>query len=357
MWPYWILFIIPAIAALASPGSKWFQVRGLSPGYLHVGWFAALISLIIMVGFRYQVGGDWVNYFHFLYDVNGKSFVEVMQMTDPSYMLANWLSVQFDFSTIGVNVLCSILFSIGLIEFCRNLPRPWLGLTVAVPYTVIVVGMGYTRQGVAIGLAMLGFLALKRNSTFLFVFWVVIAATFHKTAVLLLPIAVLSNTKSRFQTAIWIAVTFAVAYTLLLQESVDGLVQNYAQAQYQSEGALVRLLMNAFPAIILLWNSRKFNFSNSELSLWWWMAIISLVLLVAVSISPSSTAVDRIALYMLPLQLVVFANCPEALKSKAIDQNFWVLIIIFYYACVLFVWLNFADNSLYWVPYKSFLFQ
>ena len=90
------------------------------------------------------------------------------------------------------------IFAIGLVFFCRNLPRPWLALAVAVPYLVIVVAMGYTRQGVALGLAMLGLVALGKKGTGWFVFWVMLAATFHKTAVLLLPLAALAAAHNRF---------------------------------------------------------------------------------------------------------------------------------------------------------------
>ena len=36
--------------------------------------------------------------------------------------------------------------------FVRRQPMPWLGLLVAIPYLVIVVGMGYSRQAIALGL-------------------------------------------------------------------------------------------------------------------------------------------------------------------------------------------------------------
>ena len=127
-------------------------------------------------------------------------------------------------------------YSLGLVEFCRSLPRPWLALAVAVPYLVIVVAMGYSRQAVALGLAMLGLVALGKKGTGWFVFWVFLAATFHKSAVLLLPLAALAAAQNRFVAMAWGAGSLALGYWLFLEDSVEKLYVNYVEAEYQSPG-------------------------------------------------------------------------------------------------------------------------
>jgi hypothetical protein len=78
-------------------------------------------------------------------------------------------------------------------------PRPWLALTLAFPYLVMVVAMGYTRQAVAIGVECLALLALERDRLLVFLGWIALAATFHKTALVLmvLPASTL-NSNLRF---------------------------------------------------------------------------------------------------------------------------------------------------------------
>ena len=92
-----------------------------------------------------------------------------------------------DWGIYGVNLMCGVFFATGLVVFCRHQRLPWLALAVSVPYMLIVVAMGYSRQGVALGIAMLGLTALGRGSTLWFILWVVFAATFHKSAVFLHP--------------------------------------------------------------------------------------------------------------------------------------------------------------------------
>ena len=45
-----------------------------------------------------------------------------------------------------------------------------------------------------------------------------------------------------------LGITAVVLYYVLLADSVDNLVTNYIEAEYQSEGAAIRLAMNAVPA-------------------------------------------------------------------------------------------------------------
>ena len=87
------------------------------------------------------------------------------------------------------------------------------------------------------GLALLGLVGLAKQSNLQFVLCVALAATFHKSAVLLVPLAVLATPGSRLWTGLWVSIATAVLYYLLLSDSVDGLVVNYLEAGYQSEGA------------------------------------------------------------------------------------------------------------------------
>jgi hypothetical protein len=351
---YWLMFLLAAVACLASQrragiGSSTHVLR------LSAAWWAIVLVLTLLIGFRFKVGGDWEQYLGYVLRAGRSSLLRAMRSSDPGYQVLNWMSANLGFGIWGVNVVCGLIFSIGLARLCRHLPRPWLALAVAIPYMVIVVAMGYTRQGVALGLAMLGLVALSGRQIRWFVIWVMLAATFHKSAVLLLPIAVLAHARNRYWTAVWVGVVTIVAYYLFLVDSVEMLYTNYVEAQYQSSGALIRLAMNAMPAAILLIWRRRFNFPADEAKLWLWFAIISIVLLVVLQLTPASTAVDRVALYMLPLQLVVFAYLPDVFGRNQQQRSLLVVGVLAYYAVVQFVWLNYAQTAFAWLPYRFYM--
>jgi hypothetical protein len=72
-------------------------------------------------------------------------------------------------------------------------------------------------------------------------------------------------------------------------------------------------------------------------------------------VSPASTAVDRIALYMLPLQLVVFSYFPDVINRETVrDVTAPVAGVVLYYGLVQFVWLNFAAHAFAWLPYRFY---
>lgn len=351
MWPYWLFFLLPAWQALAHAPRGYVRPDGLRAVALNTEWVFVLASLTLLIGLRFEVGGDWGSYVGYVNTAAWLSFGEALRLDDPGYWLVNVFASNLGFGIVGVNMVAGLIFATGLVVFCQSLPRPWLALAVAVPYLVIVVGMGYSRQGIALGFALLGLVSVGRNRIIWFVFWVALAATFHKSAVLLLPIAALSNSKNRFAIGALIIVATGVGYKVLLEDAVQGLITNYVDAEYQSSGAFIRLAMNALPAVIFLVLMRRFRMPLAEKNLWRTFSWISVGLLLAFFATSASTALDRMALYMIPLQLVVFAHLPDVLgKYGKRNQNI-VSAILIYYSLVLFVWLNFAIHSRYWVPY------
>lgn len=345
MFVYWLMFLLPASASF-------FRVRNTRAA-ITFGWAATWLTLTLLIGYRYQVGGDWTSYLDH-YEANYYlSFWEAVQHFDPAHGAINWLSYQMDWGVYGTNLIYGAIFSLGLIAFCRAQPRPLLALAVAVPYLVIVVGMGYSRQGVAIGLAFFALLALADRNTLKFVIYVGIAALFHKTAVVLIPIAALASTERKLWTAAWVGATAVVFYFLYLQEAADTLVSGYVEAKMASDGGAIRVAMNAVPALLFLLNRKRFRLEKAELALWTWLSLIALLFVPILVLSPSSTAVDRVALYFIPVQLYVFSRLPDALwrgrHRLAVRGG-----VALYYGLVMFVWLNFATHAYKWLPYQFY---
>jgi len=347
--PYWFLFFLVAWRAsthlqpMSAPTARW-------PDW----WRVIFVVLVITIGLRHQVGADWYAYVEHIRLASYDSLQQAVTRGDPAYNLLNWLAARMDLGPYFVNTVCAALFAWGLVVFCRAQPRPWLALAVAVPYLVTVVAMGYTRQGVAIGLAMLGLVALGQGRVLRFVLWLALAAAFHKSAVILIPLAVLAGTRRPFFTLLWVAVAAFLLFGLLLQESIETLRTTYIVAQYESSGAAIRVAMNALPALLFLLLRKRFQLAPAQRTFWTWMAWGALAFVVLLKLSPSSTAVDRVALYWIPLQLFVWSRLPEALGRGSVAKAVWVYAVIAYSAAVLLVWLLFASHAQSWLPYQFY---
>lgn len=355
MWPYWIMFLVPAMLALVE------NARHRTAPTVHLRtwkleWFVLWLALVLLVGWRHEVGGDWSTYLdNFNFDAR-LDLVDILTGADPGYRFLEWIARQMGWGIYGVNLLGAVLFAWGLVDFALKLPRPWLAIAVSIPYLVIVVAMGYERQGIALGLMMLGLSALNRGRTIPFLIYILLAATFHSSAVLMIPIAAMAATKNRFWIITSAAAVFYLGYATLLSSTVERFQTNYIDAQYNSQGAFVRLVLNAIPALIFLYYRDKLGKFYFNKRLWVVFSLFSIFLLISLFIVPSSTAIDRIALYMIPLQLIVASSLPNISKDGE-NQIQIVVMILFYYGLIEFVWLNFAVNAAEWLPYRFLPFE
>jgi hypothetical protein len=345
VFPYWLLFSLFAVGAIQyrTDGSR--SVQG-GLGLLAMGFLTAL-----MIGLRYEVGGDWPRYVEILKDARYLTFWEGLELQDPGYGLVNWIVAQAGLGIWAVNLVCSLIFTWGLIRFARRQPNPWLVLVVAVPYLIIVVAMGYTRQAVAVGIILAGLAVLDRGLLRFFLYMVA-AVAFHKSALVILPLVALSASNRRIVTVGILLGSAVLLYYLFVQASVDKLMTNYVESGYASSGAGIRVALNIPPAVIFLTFSRRFITSSQEKKLWRNFAVASLAAAVLLLFTSSTTAVDRLALYLIPLQMFVLGRMPAAFPQEGQSDRKLAIFVIIYAAAVQFVWLNYADNVNAWLPFR-----
>lgn len=346
MFPYWLLFSLFAAGAVQTQRANHAR-RGSS---IMLGFIA--LAAVLMIGFRYQTGADWEPYLYIYQSITYMNFEAMLATDDPGYSFLNWVANALGLQIWAVNLACSALFVWGLVTFAKHQPHPWLALVVAVPYLIIVVAIGYTRQAVAIGLFMASIVAWDRRQLVRFAILILVAVTFHKTAVLALPLIALSQTRNRLLTGLFVLVFAILLYWTFLEDSVDRMLINYVEREYSSEGAAVRVAMNVLPALIYLSFQKQFDVPDGQRSMWRNFSLATLGTVVLLFALPSSTAVDRIALYLLPLQLFVFSRLPDVFGRKEAPSGFMIGAVIAYSALIQFVWLNYAVHAEYWVPYQ-----
>jgi hypothetical protein len=346
MIPYLFMLALPALLVL-SPFRGNNNVRRLA-------WGSIGVVFTLFIGLRHQVGADWFNYLVHYQAAVDIPFTEAVGLSDPGYFFFNWLSALLGTEIYLVNLVCAAILMTGVISFCRRQPLPWLALLVAVAYTLVVVAMGYTRQGAAIGFELLGLVALIDGRFKRFVLFILAGALFHKTLVIMLPIGFLATSKNSYRTVFFgVLVSIGLSLTILA-EQYSFLLSNYVRNSYVSDGGPVRVAMNALPALILLLFHKKLILSTErERRLWIIMALLSLACIPLVFVA--STAADRIALYFIPLQLYVYSNIHRLFPDRMF-RTVAVLAVIFGYGTVLWVWLTFGSFSFAWLPYQIWPF-
>lgn len=347
MLAYWLLFAVAAIPALLPARPR---ARNLAL------WLGVGLVLVIAIGFRYQVGGDWSNYLRMYDTFIGTTLADALSAhgSDPGYVLLNWAMARLGWGIYGVNAVCGAIFAAGLVVFCRQQPASWLGLAVAVPYLVVVMAMGYTRQSVALGLFFLALAAIQRGQFWPYLACVALAATFHKSAVLLFPLGVFLYGQGWTLRAVAVAVAAYGFWVLLLEEHQEGFWVNYVDSKMESQGARIRVWMNVVPSLLVLLYAKRWKRLFPDFAIWFFLAAASLVSLALVGYA--TTAVDRMSLYFTPMQVAVFARLP-ALIRQDLHPELVRLGVVTAYGGVLFVWLNYASHAIFWVPYRNILLE
>lgn len=348
MLPYFLIWAWIGLMALTGR-QRWGQLTSL----------AIWLVLTLLIGLRIEVGADWFNYLPKVEQQIGTSFDYPLSLSEPGYALSNWFSARLNWDIFGVNLICGGLFSAGLVCYCRQRPYPWLTLTLAFPYLVMVVAMGYSRQGVAIGLELFALLALERDRQLQFLAWLVFASTFHASALtmMILPLATLKRNLGRLNSLFRLLLLVGSGYgfyNAILSGSLESYQEAYLEAQYQSQGALIRVLLCVLPALAFLWNRREFPITQQQRSTYTLMSWLAVAAGIGLVVSPSSTAVDRVVLYLIPLQLFVGSYLP-LLRLQGLSIAKWRQLLVLLSLSVLSVWLFFAAHASAWIPYRNLL--
>jgi hypothetical protein len=343
---YWVLFCIWAAGAVQFSRQRFYVYN--RPFYV-----AAAALTALMIGLRYFVGGDWGSYITMYQNILFQPLIPALRTTDPGYAFLNWLSSRNDWGIWFVNLGCGILFMGGLARLAWRQPNPWLAILVAVPYLIIVVAMGYTRQAAAIGIICWAVADAAPNRIMRLVVLVGVAALFHKTAILFLPILLAPVISRNPLLAIIGAAAFAVLANAFLGEESDRLVSNYVTSTYDSQGAGIRVAMNVLAAAFLLMLRQRMGFDDFAKSFWTICAVLSVVSVFALLGLSASSGVDRLSLFLIPLQIVTFSRLPYALSPTSRPLPSILIGVIGYSCAVQFVWLNYATNAGGWVPYQT----
>lgn len=356
MLPYWVLFLAWMAYSLTGTRSTVGTGDAIANGSRKPSLTLIVLSLATaaMMGLRFEVGGDWRSYIEMYEFAQLVQFGDMLNRTDPAFAVLLSLSATIGGGIWLVDLLCGIVMTLGIARFCARQQNPGLTFLVAVPYLVIVVGMGYTRQGVAIGLILAGIADIERKPIFYVVFYVMAAALFHKTALLVLPIILVPLLRRNLLYSLAGLGTFAVLFVVLLSGQSDRLVTNYIDADYQSSGAAIRVAMNLVPALLVVFLRKRLGFGAYSGEMWLVFAIISLGTLPLVAFASFSTAIDRLALFLIPLQLAVLPRVPYVFGRGGKANPQAMIAVIAYSAAVQLVWLVFAQHSQYWLPYQAY---
>jgi hypothetical protein len=115
--------------------------------------------------------------------------------------------------------------------------------------------------------------------------------------------------------------------------------------------------MNLIPAIIFLFYRRRLATNGNEARLWTIISGLAFFSAVILAISPASTLIDRLGIYITPLQVFVLSRLPRTLGTDIRSSMVLTAGILLYSLTVEVVWLNWGTWGHTWIPYASYLWK
>ncbi len=242
---YWLILVLPLLLGL-SP------VR-IDHNFKKIIFWLFGILLVILIGWRHEIGGDWFRYIGSAYGIQkGGSFDFLSIHTgDYGYRFIHWVSVNYLNGIYSTNLISAIFFVAGLIRFSKSMPIPWMALFVSVQFLVVVVSMGYTRQSIAIGFIMWGLVDLVNEKKLRFYVLVIIGSFFHLTSLVMLPVGALYRVQNKKLFFILYSIFLLVVVGVLFADQIERLIHYYIVIKYHhSDGAVIRVFFSFIAAII-----------------------------------------------------------------------------------------------------------
>ena len=323
---YLIVFAVLLLCGLISKGN---------PSLRSALYYCCLIGLILFAGFRYEVGCDWTGYLN-IFDLARN---HETPRSEISFWFANRLLHKFDLDYPYINVIASLAFFIGLHALAKRQPDPLNVLILSFPILVLELAMSAIRQAIAVGFLCFAYNAFNDGRVLRFIIVVLIAASFHSSAMFLLVLTpFVRGELSARRIALGAALASPGVYYMLTSEAFETYSQRYIGSATDAAGAPFRSGLLALTGIAFLW------FLDDK----WKMQSVQDYKLVKVSSYMmtstfplslfSSVAGDRIAFYLYPIQLVILARLPLLVSgpnSTAIAMSPYVAGTLF-----LLVWTN-----------------
>ena len=347
MLSYWILLAAPVVSGMAP-----YRLHGRAQKV--AVWIGAIL-LTVVIGLRYRVGCDWFNYIVSMDQLNFTGPGEaIASATDPGYGLLSWVCLKLHLDMYGINFFCAAIFCWGLFTFASKQPLRWLTIVIAVPMLIVVVAMGFTRQAAAIGFLMLAFAAFSEKSLLRFLIFVALATTFHKTAVIMAPLAILIDPNRKLGPLVIGGLATAALAAAFLTSKLDALTHNYiGNAEWEGEGAaaIYRLGLNLLAAIAFFICRKRWREKYDDTRLYFVLSLAAVAAFPFTFVEP--VAADRMSLYLLPYQCAVFARLPDIYGRRT---GAWIAFAaILATAVLMHVWFMLANNAWCWIPYHNLL--
>jgi hypothetical protein len=317
---------LTAIIVLAVPLCLWRPATwkkilylALTFGYM---WFLAT--------FREGIGFDYQIYIDIFEKTDEQNLAAIFSNVvnggiEPGFYLLNRFLSLFVTSSVAMYGVYSFLMLAPVAYFIyRYCADVWLSTWLYVTVTFFYTTMDFVRQGMAVSIILMGYKFLREKKAIPFLLLVLLAATFHKTALIMIPVYFLCHLKLNWKLGLFyagITLTLYLTSNFIIDVVTDYILTPYKDSQWVTEGYPITflfipvVLFGACLALRFYWEKRDPD-ANMLLSL----LLFSLLVWVFIT---RHFILERFSMYMyiyaiaaLPAALSALKAPPETLEKR-----------------------------------------
>lgn len=348
MLPYLILLLIPSLLALLN-------TRRLAL----IPWYCTFVFYVLFIGFRFEVGPDWIQYGYIHNNIYFLSLGEVLAQAEPLSHLLFWFSEKNGWHVYGTNLCAAIVMMAGVYSFARRTQNPWIALVAATPYFVVVMGMSGIRQSMAAGVILLLLAYWERLSFIRRGVFIMLAALFHTSALVnnIFLVAKL-DIQLRYKIligALILLVTFYLGTEVATySENIMRYKERYLGEAFfeESFGSIYHIAMIAIPALIGFYLRKGLLQQVHNSALFYFGLYASFALLLINVYSP--TVASRLTIYLYFVPMMIYPALIETLGRNS--RLVIVLGVLALHLFLMLVWFFLGNHSYAYVPYRNILF-
>jgi hypothetical protein len=319
-------------------------------------YYTVLLGLFVFSAFRFQVGCDWSGYYYEYLAAENMDWPLIAGRREPI-----WWAILISIHKMGLpypvaNIISSGVFFVGIHTLARRQPDPLGFLVLLFPILIINMPMSGIRQGAAIGLICIAFVAFLDRRPMWFTLWVLTAAGFHLSALvflLLFPLVIGRYSNTRLLMAAMLAAPGA--FLLFSSEAGDLASSRYIGTDVEAFGGIFRTGLLALSASYFFLFARK-KWGRLFPQDYPLVNIGAIGMVLSFFLVPvSSVIADRLGYYLIPIQAMFFARIPYL--NFNFNKSFHSAIPYLGLIVVFFVWSQLSEHHFQrcYIPYNSWL--
>tara|TARA_B100001248_G_scaffold185401_1_gene141457 strand:+ start:399 stop:1499 length:1101 start_codon:yes stop_codon:yes gene_type:complete len=363
---YYLIFLVLSFLAYR-------EISNPKPLNIYSILFLVLL-FSVFIGLRNEIGCDWEGYKnlfnreictsmqnHLSGQNNCLNSFEYLKYKEIGFTIINLIIKSLGGNFYTANYIFSLLFLIPIIQFCSNLERPYLAILISYPYLITVIGLGSIRQSIAIAILMICINELREKRFYKYFIYIAIATLFHYSSFIFMFLPLLIDIKKdknlkRIKGAL-LGLFFVFIFLFLifndnfLMKQLSGYLIMKDTISFITP--LIIWMMISISASIILLNYKVFRIDDSN-HFWRNYSILGIFMILPIFFN--TIIAFRFLYYFYPVKIYSLSNLTKIERFKDYPKSTFLAIFIFSLS-ILTIWLNFANHSYCYLPYKNLLLK